>query len=149
MSLKTFFEKLFPFLFDAIEREFDKLPQSEKDALVQSGQFGQIIKTELHNGYDAIVTAASQKIGLDKATVDNLLTSLAAKFKIDVNAPNELVDKLQEQVNKGLDDSAWDALWTTVSGQLAVILGGGAVSWPTLALGLVEFVYNKFVKGKV
>lgn len=147
MSLKTFLEGLFPFLFNAIEREFDKLPKSEQDQLIQSGQFGQIIKTELSNGYHAILTEAT-KIGIDGDTANSLLIALGGKIGITATTGSDVIDRLQTQVNAGLQDSSWDALWTTVSGQLAIIIGGGAISWPTLALGLIEFVYTKFVKPK-
>ena len=56
--------KVLPFLFSAIEREFDNLKQEDKDALIQAGKFGQIIKEELHNGYDAIIHAAATQLGL-------------------------------------------------------------------------------------
>jgi hypothetical protein len=148
MSLKTFLEKLLPFLFDAVERAYDQLPQAQKDALVKSGQFGQIIKTELTAGYAAIVKAASDKLNLSPTEVDSLLLALAKEMSINTTAPSAVIDYLQAKVNAGLTDSGWDSLWTTVSGQLAIIVAGGSVSWPTLALGLIEFVYQKFIKPK-
>ncbi|ASU34431.1 hypothetical protein [Mucilaginibacter xinganensis] len=148
MSLKTFLEKLLPFLFNAVERAYDQLPQSEKDALVKSGQFGQIIKTELTNGYNAIVKVSADKLGLKPAEVDLLLTSLAKEMSINISKPSDIIDALQSKVNAGLTNSGWDSLWTTISGQLAIIVTGGSVSWPTLALGLIEFVYQKFIQPK-
>lgn len=147
MSLKSILMAIFPFLFSAIEREFNKLPKEEQDQLIQGGQFGQIIKTSLTDGYDAIITDAG-KIGIDATTAENLLTALAKKMNISVTSGRDFIDKLQAQVNAGLEDSTWDALWTTVSGQLSIIIAGGTVSWPVLALGIIQFVYQKFVQPK-
>lgn len=149
MSLKTFFEKVFPFLFNAVERAYDGLTQAQKNALLLGGQFGQLLKTCLTEGYSALVDKAASELNLTQAQVDDLLTALAKKLNINISAPSELIDKLQAQVNAGMEDSSWDALWTTVSGQLAIIIGGGAINWPTLALGLLEFVYQKFIQPKL
>lgn len=149
MSFKTFIEGIFPFLFDAIKREFDALPDDEQKALIQAGQFGQIIKTELNNGYHGIVTVAGQELGLQPEQVDQLLIDLAKKLNIDLvaltNKPEEFINKLQSLVNKGMEDSAWDNLWHSVSSQLAIIISGGKFNWAQLAIGLIQFVFEKFV----
>jgi hypothetical protein len=150
MSLKTFFMHILPFLFDSVEKEFEKLPDDEKTNLIAAGQFGQIIKTELDKGYDAIVTEASTELGWTNEQTDTALDALATKLGVTdpVNKAKAVVDHLQAEVNKGLEDSSWDALWTVVSGQLSIILGGGKVSWPVVAMGVVEFVYRKYVNPK-
>lgn len=148
MSIKTIFEKLLPFLFTAAERMYDGLPQAQKEALLKSGQFGQVLKTELANGYAAVSAVATKQLGLTSAQVDALVTSLAAEMNIYITQPSDLIDILQAKVNAGMTDSSWDSLWTTVSGQLAIVLTGGTISWPVLALGLLEFVYQKLIKPK-
>lgn len=148
MSLKTLLEKILPFLFSAVEREFDKLPSDQKASLINQGQFGQIIKTELMNGYDAIVKVAADKLDYTEEQVSDLVTALAKKFGVPINAPNEFIDHLQNEVNDSMEDSAWDALWTNVSGQLMIIAGGGAISWPALAFGLIQFVYQRYIQPK-
>ncbi|QTE37462.1 hypothetical protein J3L18_30930 [Mucilaginibacter gossypii] len=145
MSLKSILESIFPFLFNAVERFFDKLPKDQQQSLIQAGQFGQIIKKFLTEGYQAIIDEAG-KIGIDSMTADKLLNDLGGKLGLTVKDGADLIDQLQAKVNAGLQDSAWDNLWTSVSGQLSIIIAGGAINWPTLALGLVEFVYQKFIK---
>ena len=148
MSLKSIIESIFPFLFNAVERFFDKLPKDQQQALIQAGQFGQVIKKFLNDGYQAIIDE-SEKLGIDSMTADKLLNDLGGKLGLTVKDGADLIDQLQAKVNAGLQDSAWDNLWTSVSGQLAIIIAGGTINWPTLALGLIEFVYRKFVQPKV
>lgn len=147
-SIRTSLEKLFPFLFNAIEREWDNLPQVDKDALLKAGQFGQIVKLELSNGYDAIVKAAADELGMNIDQVNQLIVELEKKLNIDAHSPQDFIDKLQAYVNKGLEDSAWDNLFHSITSQLAIILSGGKFDWSTLALGLVQFVYEKFIAKK-
>lgn len=135
-----------PFLFSAIEKQYEKLPQDQKDAILKAGQFSQILKSSLSDGYAVIRIKESDALGITIEQVDTYTLALAKEMNIDITAPGQLIDKLQAKVSAGLTDSSWDSLWTTVSGQLAIVMGGGSLSWPTLALGLIEFVYRKYVK---
>lgn len=139
---------IFPFLFNAMERFYEQLPQESKNALLESGQFSEILKQMYTEGYDAFVTETSTKLGLTKETIDSLLLGLAKKLNIDIDAPNQLFDKLQALVNKGLEDSAWDNLWHSVASQLTIIISGGRFNWASLAMGIVQFVYEKFIQKK-
>lgn len=106
MSLKSILMDIFPFLFKAVERYYDDLPQPAKDALLQSGKFAQILKQMYADGYDAFVQKVSAELGMSQDEIDMLLMSLAKKLSIDIDAPNQLFDKLQAAIDKGLEDSA-------------------------------------------
>jgi len=148
-SLLNFFSGLYHKLLGDLESDFNDLPKDEQDALIKGGQFGEIVKQNFRNGYHAVLADASHVLGLSEAQADELLVALGKKLGINSQYGFATIDYLQSEFNKGLEDSSWDALWTTVSGQLQIILGGGKVNWVTVAIGLTEFVYQKFVKGKV
>lgn len=137
--------KVLPFLFPAVKREFENLPKEQQNGLIQAGQFAQIIKDHLHDGYDAIIHAAATQLGITDQEANHILTELAKKLGVDTGTPEKLIDKLQSIVNKGLENSVWDNLWHSISGQLAIILSGGELDWGHVALGLIQFVYTEFV----
>lgn len=137
---------IFPFLRSAMEKFWDSLPDKTKEALIDAGQFGQILKTKYAEGYEAFIQAVADKLNIDKAAADKMLLDLAGKLGIDVNAPEQLFDELQAKVDKLLDDSAWDNLWHSVTGQLQIIFTGGRMNWAQLAMGVIQFVYEKFIK---
>lgn len=60
-----------------MEKFWDSLPDKTKEALIDAGQFGQILKMKYAEGYEAFVKAIADKIGLDKAVVDAKLFELA------------------------------------------------------------------------
>lgn len=148
MKLLDILKDIFPFLRNAMEKFWDSLPDKTKEALIDAGQFGQILKMKYAEGYDAFVKAVAEKLGMDQAACDAMLLNLAGKLGIDVKAPEQLFDALQEKVNKILDDSAWDNLWHSVTGQLQIIFTGGRMNWAQLAMGVIQFVYDKFIKAK-
>lgn len=137
---------IFPFLRSAMEKFWDSLPDKTKEALIDAGQFGQILKTKYAEGYEAFIQAVADKLNIDKAAADKMLLDLAGKLGIDVNAPEQLFDELQAKVDKLLDDSAWDNLWHSVTGQLQIIFTGGRMNWAQLAMGVIQFVYERFIK---
>lgn len=132
-------------MFSAAEKFWEQLPDKSKEALINAGQFGQLLKMGYAKGYDAFILKASNELGLSTDQVNEMLLALAKKLNIDINAPNQLFDKLQGIVDKGLEDSAWDNLWHSVSSQLAILFSGGRFNWSDLAMGLIEFVYKKFI----
>lgn len=137
---------IFPFLRNAMEKFWDTLPDKTKEALIDAGHFGQILKMKYAEGYEAFVTAISDKLGMDRTATDAMLMNLAGKLGIDIKSPEQLFDALQDKVNAILDDSAWDNLWHSVTGQLQIIFTGGRMNWAQLAMGVIQFVYDKFIK---
>ena len=146
LKLRAILLSILPFLFSAVERFFEKLPDKSKDALLKAGQFSQILKQAYAEGYEAFVDRVASELGMNQDAIDELLLALAKKMNIDIDAPNELFDRLQALVDRGLEDSSWDALWSTVNGQLSIILSGGRFNWATLFMGVIQFVYEKFIR---
>lgn len=147
-TLKSIFSILFPALLDSAEREFKKLPAPVQAALIQQGRLGQIIKLYYPEGLQAILEAARQELQLEPEVTNGLLHNLARKFNLET--PQELIDYLQTNTAEArLEDSAWDSLWTLISGQLQVIASNGQINWATVALGITEFIYRKFIRGKL
>lgn len=137
---------ILPFLFSAIEREWNKLPEKTKEVMIQSGQFGQLLKQYYKSGYDEFLKVIEKELGLSKETTDEMLRGLAKKMGWDIDAPAELFDRLQEKIDSILEDSTWDNLWTSIAGQLHLLFTEGRVNWGQLMMGLVQFVYEKFIK---
>ena len=148
MKLIDILKDIFPFLRSAMEKFWDSLPEKTKEALIDAGQFGQILKAKYEEGYHAFVAAVSDKLGIDQATTDTMLLNLAGKLGIDIKAPEQLFDELQAKIDKILDDSGWDNLWHSVTGQLQIIFTGGRMNWAQLAMGVIQFVYEKFINKK-
>jgi hypothetical protein len=135
------------FWMTAAEKEFKKLPPDVQAALIEQGKFGQIVKKEYGRGVEAIKATAFNSLGMPPEVSGKILDELAAKFQL--SDAGEFVDHVRETISNELDNSAWDSLWTVVTGQLQIIATDGKLNWATLAIGLTEFVYQRFIKGKI
>lgn len=150
-SLGLFFAGLYHAILNDLEHRFNQLPDEEQKALIEGGQFGQLIKSGLDDGVEAIEKKAADLLGWTPEQIQTAWQGLASKLGLPGTSDfgNNVIDHLQSEVDSILEDSAWDALWTTVSGQLQIVLGGGKINWVIVASGFTEFVYVKFVKGKL
>ena len=150
MSLKTIIEKVLPFLFSEVTKVWDNLPSDQQQALINSGQIGQILKEELNNGSQAVLNAIEQKTGIPAATAEAGLLSLASQLGFKVSSVDEFISKLQAKINAGLSDPDWDSLWQSVTGVGAAILTGGTTNIVTAGIGLLsalgKLIYDKYIK---
>ncbi len=135
-------------MYSKLTLVWDSLTQEEKDALIKSGQIGQILKEELANGEAAVVNAISEKLGLTPEEVNTTLLALAKAMGYNAATVTEFIDQLQAKINAGLQDSEWDELWETVTGTLMALESGSPVNWIGLIVGIGKFVYDTFLKKK-
>jgi plasmid maintenance system antidote protein VapI len=146
MSIKKIAEKALPFLFSKLTLIWDSLTPEEKDALIQSGQIGQILKEELLNGETAVINAVAAKTGLTPEEVSTTLIALAKTMGYNVETVQQFIDALQSKIDTGLQDKEWEALWETVSGTLMSLASGNPVNWIGLIAAIGKFVYDTFIK---
>ncbi len=145
IKLKDILMTILPFLFSAIEREWKKLPEKTKEVMIESAKIGQLLKTSYKMGYDACVKLIAEQFGMTNEEVDKMLMTLANLMGFDINTPYEFFDRLELEAAKRVENSSWDSLWTTLQGQLHVIRTEGRMKWPQLAMGLIQFVFEKFI----
>lgn len=146
--LKSALSALLSLFTNQSERTFQKLPQELRNSLIEQGRLGQLIKIYFSRGLSTIQEAAFKELDMAPEVSLQLLQQLARKFNLE-NA-QDLIEYLQINTADGrLDNSAWDSLWMLIAGQLQVITAGGQIDWATVAMGLTEFIYRKFVQGRI
>jgi hypothetical protein len=149
MSLKTFLQKIFPFLFKAMQRSWNKLPKDQQDAIVKSGKIGQLIKTNLDIAGSKLITLIALETGLSEVTVGEILINLSKKFGNDTAYADSAAVYLQRKLMQASSDEEWNGLLTIILNAGATLLTGGALQWAQIAIGLGEWAYQKFIKKAV
>ena len=149
MSFKSILQAIFPFLFSALRREFDSRPEEDRMALINGSLFGQVLKDYSKQGYDAVVKAAFNVLGWPKETVDEVLMMLAQKKGVVIPSPERFIEWIHGQELFLLDNSAYDDFFSSLAGQVAIILSKEKLDWTVIAVGLLEFAYRHSVKGKI
>jgi len=149
MSLKTFLEKLFPFLFAAMQRTWDQLTPIQQSAITNAGQIGQLLKNNLDMLGDDLKVLIAKQTGLPDELIGNMLLSLAAKFGLTTTSENDAIAFLQKKLNAAASDEEWNGLLTIILNAGGIILSGGSLNWAQIAIGIGEWAYHKFVKPAV
>lgn len=149
MSLRTFFEQIFPFLFSALQRAWDQLTPIQQSAVTNSGIIGQLLKNNLTILGDDLVELIAEKTDLPKEDIQLTLTNLAAKLGFTGTELNDAVKFLQGKLSSAASDEDWNGLLKTVLIAGGTLLSGGTLDWPTLALGVGEWAYQNIIVKKV
>jgi len=148
MSLiQTILEKILPFLFKAAKREYDKLPQAEKDALQQGSGIFDIINTEVDKTPAEIRALIIAKYPtLDEAKMEAGLFEVAHTFNLLVEANNfdDLITKLKAFL-ASQQGAKWAAVVQSMANIAAIIFAPEGTIFAKVGM-IMEYVYQHFIK---
>lgn len=147
-NLIKLLESIFPFLFNALKRAYDNLSETQQTALVNSGTLGQLLKANLKVLGDDLVAAAAKETGLTPQQVTDTYIHLAGIFGFNTNVLNDAVDFLQKKLSGAASTPEWNGILNIILNAGATFLSGGALDWTHIAIGIGEWVYQNFIKGK-
>jgi len=145
MSLKSILESLFPFLFSAAAKTFDKLEDAAKEAGINGSLLSQIIKDNLDAAEEDIRKQFIKLTGLDEITVASVFEQIGEKYGI---SDGTIISYLQSLFKSAVSDEKFNSIANEVGVIAGIVLSGGKLTWLSLLAGLAEYIYRKFVKGK-
>lgn len=137
-----------PFLRSAAEKAFKKLPKEQQQQLIQVSKMVEIIKQMQGKSQDEIIQKITELLGIDKATIVNAVLAYyeqkgIAGFSLAGGTLFKPIwDDAKKRTETGLK-SLWSGISNIVSSTIAEI------DWQLLLMGVGEFVYRSFVKGKI
>lgn len=154
MNLKKIAEKVLPFLFSEVTKEWDSLIPEEQQALVHAGQIGQILKEEIAEDEAELLAAIGTKLNLTPDQVNSTLIAIFTALGYDLGAAEATVeqkvsagiDQIQAKIDAGLSDDDYNALWETVTGTAVSLSSKEPVNWLNIITIIGKFVYDKFIK---
>ncbi len=145
MSLKTFLEKLLPFLYNAAERAFDDLEaEAQKDG-INGSKIAQVIKNNLDADETTVTALIAQETGMDAVDVGAALQQIGEHYGI---TDGSIITYLQGELKKASGTLNWNGLVKTFGDIGAIVLSKGKITWETLALGVGQYIYDKYIKPK-
>ncbi len=149
---KTLFALLkvvLPFLRTAAEKAFKKLPKEKQDELKLISRIVQIVKIGWEDpkiNVDNTIKAIMLETGLTEADLFKYIAQYWKEKGITIGALKEGIAKIWQDAatrsETGLK-SLWSGLSNIVSSTVAEI------DWELLLMGVGEFVYRSFVRGKI
>src|SRR4051794_12294726 len=150
-----FFDKIgiwHPSIEDAIESLYNKLHDTEKDAVKNASGWIAIINANLQEAPDFVFNLIQQKFpSITKENAAETLNKLnAAILKVDINTPDDFdtaLTKLQAYLSK-YEGNTWIAITRAVVSVLSDVFLKGTSPIQTIET-VLEYVYRTFIKGKV
>lgn len=136
---------LLPFLMTAAEKAFKKLPKEKQGQLIAISKLVEVVKKSEGLSTGEIFKLIEKHTGLDADTATQYLIQYLYEKGISVKdvSPFQLIwDDAIERTETGLK-SLWSGISNIVSSTVAEI------DWELLLMGVGEFVYRSFVKGKI
>lgn len=137
-----------PFLRTAAEKAFKKLPKEHQEQLIQVSKMVEIIKQMQGKPQDEILQKITELLGVDKATIVNAILSYYEQKGISgfSLAGGTLFKPIWDDVKKRTE-TGLNSLWSGISNLISSTVA--EIDWQLLLMGVGEFVYRTFVKGKV
>lgn len=142
-AIGRFFEKLFNDTKDA----FEELPKEQQDAIIQGVHVAEAIKEFYSKGEQFIVSLIALKANVSDDVARGAILAIGKDLGVDTGQVRDVLDKVANRVEEAVTDNAWNALWQDVAKFATIWLSTGKANWLTLGLGVIEFAYQRFIKG--
>jgi len=150
---KTFFGRLlaaiggfFSHLVSGAKTAFSQLPKEQQDAIIQGVNISQILKDGYTKGVDFVLGEIEAKLNIPADVAKILLQTALKDVGIDEADLQTGFNKLADKLQAGVTDTHWNSLWQTIASSAAQWLSTGSLNWVSLAMGLIEWAFQRFVK---
>lgn len=140
---------VFPILRTAAEKAFKKLPKEKQDELKLIGKIVQIIKIgwETENlNVDKTIEIILKETGLTERTLFVYIFNYWHEKGITITTLKEGVAKIWQDASIRTE-TGLKSLWSGISNIISSTVA--EIDWQLLLMGVGEFVYRTFVKGKI
>lgn len=155
MSILDFFKhlpgdilNLLKSLFKHTQKEFDNLSEADKKGLINGSKLSELLKNAIGESEDVVLTSVAAYLGVSKDVAKGVILAVGKDLGIDTDKVSDVQNKLAEKAQEAVTDNQWNSLWQLVAQSAAQWFTSGKFNWASLSMGLLEFVYNTFVKGK-
>jgi hypothetical protein len=150
---QTFFGRLiaaiggfFAHLLNGAKSAFDELPKQQQDAIIQGVNISQILKDGYTKGVAFVLSEIEAKLNIPEDVATQLLQTALKDIGINEADLQTGFAKLADKLQSGVTDNNWNSLWQTVASSAAQWLSTGSLNWVSLAMGLIEWAFQHFVK---
>jgi hypothetical protein len=141
-------KQLLPFLMDAAEKAYYTLPNDQQEAIKRASIIAQVVKHGFENKtpVEQIIVNLLQQLNVTRDTLNDIFTTYWQQKGQDVSGTTEGIQLLLADASLRTE-TGLKSLWNGFVNVVSTVVAN--VDWSVLLLGVVEFVYKRFVKGVV
>ena len=145
-KLWNIIKDILPFLKDAAQKAFEQLPSDAQDKLKEISKVVELVKQLVTAGKEFTSSDLVSLSGLTESTVESYLVTYATSKGADVTTLGQAIAFIKTEASNSTETglkSLWTSLYNVISEEFSHI------DWRTLLMGVGQFVYDEFVKGKI
>lgn len=136
-------------LFTGAKNAFEELPPQTQQDIINGVNISQIIKDGYAKGEQFVVDEVSKTLNLPVDVTQQVILTGLKDIGINVTSIQTGFDQLAAKIQAGITDTNWNSLWQTLASSAAQWLSTGSLNWVSLAMGLIEWAFQHFVKAPV
>lgn len=136
----------FASLFHNAGKSFKDLPPDQQQATIDGSNISQIIKTGYAKGEDWLLGEIVNVTHLSPDVAKQTVLSIAKDNGVNTDSVQAYLDHIADKVQAGVTDNKWNAIWQDIAKFAANYLTQGSLDWVSLSLGIIEYVFQTFVK---
>lgn len=148
-ALLGILKAVLPFLRSAAEKAFKKLPKEKQEQLIKISQMVEVIKQMRGDSFESVVNKINEVTGIANIDIFVCLMGYLTQKGVEVKQGitlHELIVVIWNDAEKRTE-TGLKSLWSGISNIVSSVVA--EIDWELLLMGVGEFVYRNFVKGKV
>lgn len=153
MSVLDFFKhlpgdifNLLKSLFKHTQSEWGKLSEADQQGLINGSKLADLLKQTVGEAEETVVRTVATSLGVSEDVAKGAILAVGKDLGIDTDKVSTVQDDLAHKAQNAVTDNAWNSLWQLVAQSAAQWFTQGKFNWASLSMGILEFVYNTFVK---
>lgn len=133
-------------LFHNAGKSFTSLPPDQQKAAIDGSNISQILKTGYAKGEAWTLGEITRVTELPADVAEQTILSIAKDNGVNTASVQAYLDHIADKVQEGVTDNKWNAIWQDTAKFAANYLTQGKLDWISLSLGIIEYVFQTFVK---
>ena len=133
-------------IFNHTKKEWENLSEADQQGLINGSKLADLLKQTIGEAEETVVRTVATSLGVSESVTTAAILAVGKDLGIDTGKISDVQNKLADKAQEAVTDNQWNSLWQLVAQSAAQWFTSGKFNWASLSMGLLEFIYNEFVK---
>lgn len=145
-TLLNVLKVVLPFLRTAAEKAFKQLPKEQQELAINISKMVEIIKQMLGQPRTIVYKKITELTGFDEHQIIKCMATYSYQNGLRPGPSGDYLAAIANEKELKID-SGCNSLWCGMSNIVTSVVAG--IDWQILLMGVGEYIYRTFVKGRV
>lgn len=128
------------------KKEWGNLSEADQQGLINGSKLADLLKQTIGEVEETVVRTVATSLGVSESVATAAILAVGKDLGINADKVWLVQNKLAEKAQEAVTDNAWNSLWQLVAQSAVQWFTQGKFNWQSLSMGILEFVYNSYVK---